>query len=943
MLTDEEQQGLVSGTPQVTQQPQSPFVTIWGYIQTLILLVLIFFLIKFASLNKHPLKEQIQIPITDIIADEPLPKLDDQDNQILQFLLNQDELSTQIDDIFVPQEDFEEFDFEADPWQEGLQRGWKFKNGLRLIVEEFDKGKTTIIFDIAYGYHDDIQKNDNLLAVFEYLKQNQCTDKTSFQLQPFQSQLIIEVDNSELEECLIQFYDSLQSDIHPTSIDPLYEKIGLLLTVVEYKLEDRKPEYGDSGQLQYYFSQITSNYQVQLKIKSPLTEEDIYMVVSESKLTSQKYGQKVQEGFVFDPILYHYIKVNSNETYNLLFYPVSKRQAEFFVHLLQLKTQNSFQLLTNITFTLYPNSEYLILQTESNDYQSTIKYVYSFASYLKRQTEKNIMNVHKDFINFQIINNRLIDDIEFTKKVFNQFLDQIQTGMIYIQLGQFLYQDITITKDDIQTQNIVNQKFGNLEYSANLFDYSSATDLDEQFISNLRMPNLTNYIPTDNGIIKLYTQSQMESTQISLKDPEIFDNLISTEPEIVQTTPIQPIEFHFQLSGHELPKYPLQISQDLWWLFQHDTRRMSMDILIHKLQQSNLVQSKAILKVAQKYIEKQFENSDAIQASFDCIVESNYKGLTFMITGWSKSFYFFFNQIVTSLQQIKDELLFNQIKQELIDDFNQAYTERMQFYALQYLFPKLMLRPVNDPVEIINALQNLDFSTFQEYLNKMATDLRYTAFVQGNINPNDVKQILQKGTPNVYEQSTKTLLLDKKYIYNTKIQLKSPENKLNACVLFLSTGLRNYDNLATLLLYQLYFENHTELQVRFKTIGNIDGLLIYKQSTQEPWKIAQEMEDTLKSIQLTDQLKQQVINNLHNELNHEYYWDKIQNRNFAFSEIELLRDAIQSSEFNVFWQGSLTIQIYGDGNYSEQEYNKAIQNHQANYQVDHFYQSFYTY
>ena len=68
-----------------------------------------------------------------------------------------------------------------------------------------------------------------------------------------------------------------------------------------------------------------------------------------------------------------------------------------------------------------------------------------------------------------------------------------------------MYQDITITKDDIQTLNIVNQKFGNLEYSANLFDYSSATDLDEQFISNLRMPNLTNYIPTDNGIIKLYT------------------------------------------------------------------------------------------------------------------------------------------------------------------------------------------------------------------------------------------------------------------------------------------------------------------------------------------------------------------------------------------------------------------------------------------------------
>ena len=55
------------------------------------------------------------------------------------------------------------------------------------------------------------------------------------------------------------------------------------------------------------------------------------------------------------------------------------------------------------------------------------------------------------------------------------------------------------------------------------------------------------------------------------------------------------------------------------------------------------------------------------------------------------------------------------------------------------------------------------------------------------------------------------MLLDKKYIYSTKLQLKSPENKLNACVLFLSTGLRNYDNLATLLLYQLYFENHTEL------------------------------------------------------------------------------------------------------------------------------------
>lgn len=50
-----------------------------------------------------------------------------------------------------------------------------------------------------------------------------------------------------------------------------------------------------------------------------------------------------------------------------------------------------------------------------------------------------------------------------------------------------------------------------------------------------------------------------------------------------------------------------------------------------------------------------------------------------------------------------------------------------------------MLRPVNDPADIIREFQDLKFSEFSQFLTDMFSDIKYTAFVSGNIDIQNAK------------------------------------------------------------------------------------------------------------------------------------------------------------------------------------------------------------
>ncbi|CAD8046771.1 unnamed protein product [Paramecium sonneborni] len=924
MQMDEENQGLVQQSIKTPKDPETRGIlsTLCYIIQLIILILLVFLVFKYALANH----KQSSIPQIDKLNVNEIENIDDidstvvldkEDQDIMQFLTSPEDV-TQFDNI-IPEpeeEQFEELIFEAEPWNEGQLQGWQFKNGLTLIVQEKQVQIATLQFVIYHGYHDD---EYNTLFMNLLLKQ-QCSQAQLIQ-RAYMSTIIVHFKNELMETCIKNFADSLVREYTQEDLDnitnqniqtqdfDLISKIDRVLDAISLNNEIIT-EPMQIQDLQNYIELILVSNPIRLTIESALSNQEIYMIVSDTDLLEKEFGTSIIESWDLEPILYNQIRINSNQTSTILIY--TAKQDEFFKHLLLQKTQNSLQTILQCQFEILDFDFLAINIQECNTNSITLaNAIYNFASFLKRQNEKTLLNCHKDFYNLQILYQKYVEDKEFSKKDLNAIIDNIQSGVIIIEQGQFIYQELkTLNKEDFLNSNFVNKKVDSIEYSNILLDYTSVSNLDEQLISQLKLPNLSSYIPIEQPNYNYYTTNQIIPPNITLSEPQIKnDSPNDIDPVYKPLTPYVQLDLNQTQKNYAIPILtPLQISQELWWQYDNQTNRVFLGILFYKpINGYSIAKSKAILKVAQMYIEQ--SNLDAVSAGFNFQVESSLKGLSFMLSGWSLTFETVKNQVLSNIKEIKDESKFKSIKEDLKNQFQEYYFQKTQFYLVQYWLPKLMLRPVNDPADIIKEFQDLKFNEFSQFLTDMFSDIKYTAFISGNIDIQNAKQLVQEYHPNDIETITKTLQIDKNLIHIIKLPAKQ---KQNAVLKYFSVGKRDYLSLAALLLLQLHFESQSTVQVSFKSIGCVDGILFYNQGIDSVIKLNEQIQLLIEQQKFDlNNLKDQLI--LHYQNNDEFLWDKIYNRNYEFNEIIEIKnqiDNVQISDFHGILQ-SETLSIFG--------------------------------
>ncbi|CAD8138320.1 unnamed protein product [Paramecium pentaurelia] len=925
MQMDEENQGLVHQDVKKPKDPETRGIlsTICYIIQLIILILLVFLVFKYALANHKqssqiPQIQQLKVNETENIDDiDDTVVLDKEDQDIMQFLTSPEDV-TQFDNI-IPEpeeEQFEELIFEAEPYNEGQLQGWQFKNGLTLIVQEKQVEIATLQFVIYHGYHDD---DYNTLFMHLLLKQ-QCSQAQLIE-RAYMSTITTHFKNELMETCIRKFADSLvreytQDDldninseqIQTNDIDLIF-KIDRVLDAISLNNEIMT-EPMQIQDLQNYIELILVSNPLRLTIESALSNQEIYMLVSDTQLLQKEFGTSIIDSWDLEPILYNQIRINSNQTSTILIYPA--KQDEFFKHLLLQKTQNSLQTILKCQFDIL-DFDFLAINIQECDVDSITlaNAIYNFGSFLKRQNEKTLLNCHKDFYNLQILYQKYIEDKEFSKKDLNAIIDNIQSGVIIIQQGQFIYQELkTLNKEDFLNSNFVNKKIQSIEYSNILLDYTIVSNIDEQLISQLKLPNLSQYIPLELPNYNFYTTNEIVPINITLQEPQLMnDSPNDIEPVYKPLTPYIPLDLDQSQKNYLIPILtPLQISQELWWQYDNHTNRVFLGILFYKpINGYSIAKSKAILKIAQMYIEQ--SSLDAISAGFNFQVESSYKGLSFMLSGWSLTFEAVKNQVLSNIKEIKDESKFTIIKEDLRNQFQEYYFSKTQFYLVQYWLPKLMLRPVNDPADIIREFQDLKFNEFSQFLTDMFSDIKYTAFISGNIDIQNAKQLVQEYHPNDIETITKTLQINKNLIHIIKLPSKQ---KQNAVVKYFSVGKRDFLTTAALLLLQLHFESQQTIQVSFKSIGCVDGLLFYNQGIDSVIKLNEQIQQLIEQQKYDlNNLKDRLI--LHYSNNDEFLWDKIYNRNYAFNEINEIKNQIENVQISDF-QGILqseTLSIFG--------------------------------
>ncbi|CAD8054041.1 unnamed protein product [Paramecium sonneborni] len=924
MQMDEENQGLVQQHMKKPKDPETRGIlsTLCYIIQLIILIFLVFLVFKYALANH----KQSSIPQIDKLNVNEIENIDDidstvvldkEDQDIMQFLTSPEDV-TQFDDI-IPEpeeEQFEELIFEAEPWNEGQLQGWQFKNGLTLIVQEKQVQIATLQFVIYHGYHDD---EYNTLFMNLLLKQ-QCSQAQLIQ-RAYTSTIIIHFKNELLETCIRNFADSLVREYTQDDLDninnqniqtedlDLISKIDRVLDAISLNNEIMTEPMQIQDLQNYIDLKLISN-PIRLTIESSFSNQEIYMIVSDTELLEKEFGTYIIDSWDLEPILFNQIRINSNQTSTILIY--TAKQDEFFKHLLLQKTQNSLQNILQCQFEIL-DFEFLAINIQECDQDSITlaNAIYNFASFLKRQNEKTLLNCHKDFYNLQILYQKYVEDKEFSKKDLNAIIDNIQSGVIIIQQGQFIYQELkTLNKEEFLNSNFVNKKVDSIEYSNILLDYTNVSNLDEELISKLKLPNLSQYIPIEQPNYNFYTTNQIIPLNITLSEPQINnDSPNEIDPGYKPLSPYVPLDLDQTQKNYLIPILtPLQISQELWWQYDNQTNRAFFGILFYKpINGYSIAKSKAILKVAQMYIEE--SNLDAVSAGFNFQVESSLKGLSFMLSGWSLTFEAVKNQLLSNIKEIKDESKFKSIKDNLKNQFQEYYFQKTQFYLIQYWLPKLMLRPVNDPADIIREFQDLKFNEFSQFLTDMFSESKYTAFISGNIDIQNAKQLVQEYHPNDIETITKTLQIDKNLIHIIKLPAKQ---KQNAVLKYFSVGKRDYLSLSALLLLQLHFESQQAIQVSFKSIGCVDGILFYNQGIDSVIKLNEQIQHLIEQQRYDlDNLKDRLI--LHYQNNDEFLWDKIFNRNYEFNEIIEIKNEInnvQISDFHGILQ-SEALSIFG--------------------------------
>ncbi|CAD8131013.1 unnamed protein product [Paramecium sonneborni] len=351
--------------------------------------------------------------------------------------------------------------------------------------------------------------------------------------------------------------------------------------------------------------------------------------------------------------------------------------------------------------------------------------------------------------------------------------------------------------------------------------------------------------------------------------------------------------------------------------------------------ESTLVEGKTMLKLQQKFYtelsKKQFQQQ--ILFGYELSFKETINGLNIQMLSNSEK-QSEFQDKVFDLMDTDDEQLFIYVKDLLSQDIKRFHDQKLSLLTQQYYLPKIMLRPVSSPQEILDELVKIDYQKFQIFQAKLLTS-KIQILNLRNILPND----------SVFEDSQETYISKTLNLKGQNLQYKvkreSNIDTSSSVLNYYQTGLRNLENTAKLYFYadflsqysNNYFSMEQQIQIKRKALGCADGLQIYMQGVN-PIKGKEQIDQFIKqaNIYLNKQLdedildqKTQTINRLYSEIKFtsiqeegQFIWDKIVNKNYAFTEIqdviryldEVFPQKLRECQ-NLTMQGSISVLVYG--------------------------------
>ncbi|CAD8143139.1 unnamed protein product [Paramecium pentaurelia] len=535
----------------------------------------------------------------------------------------------------------------------------------------------------------------------------------------------------------------------------------------------------------------------------------------------------------------------------------------------------------------------------------------------------------------------------FDKDEFDQYLSNLANNFIVLIGSENFQYNSTYEsqKDDsiFILDAILNKIHQGFTYD--LKPLVKLFELNNQY--QFQLPAISPFLPENLAIISVCQEpvykiqgfgfQQVDDLSLTVKDGK-FDGSREPKFETVEYVCEFPLP-DFQVDCLEKEKNaqfsltPFQIASNVWWKPSRLGAMVFTGLFIEK-PESTLAQGKTMLKLLQKYyteLSKRLFQQEFL-FGYELSFKETINGLNVQMLSYSEK-QSEFQDKVFDLMGIDDEQLFYYVKDLLNKDIKRFHDQKLSLLTQQYYLPKIMLRPINTPQEIINVLDEVDYQKFLEFQGSLLSS-KIEVLNIGNILPND----------SAFEDSQETYLTrtlnlkgqNLKYI----VQRESNNDMTSSVLNYYQTGLKNIETTSKLYFYadflqsysNNYFKMGQQVLIKRKPLGCADGLQVYMQGVlpsegnEEIEKFLKQANLDLSNLQDEDILEQKLytINKLYNEIKFkslqeegQFIWDKIVNKNYAFNEIQdvirYLDDAFPQKLrecANLVMQGQMSVQVY---------------------------------
>ncbi|CAK74875.1 unnamed protein product (macronuclear) [Paramecium tetraurelia] len=852
----------------------------------------------------------------------------------------------------------------------------ELQNGLKILYIQSPTEGINLVVSINIGSINDPQEYPGLTELmFRCLQTNfQVEVHEQFTFLKVQLNLLEEL-NAKLKELFIIFTQPMFVDIVKNAKE-LYEKM----------MNDSK-----SAHFQYV-SQFLNSL-ANLKELSILSVEQDYLYqfytehISSDSISfvfkSQEEYETLQSRLLTSDLMklknlhkYHDPTYENN-------YPQSRQILKFrsdtdLLQLLSISDELSCQRFLSyllpkpFTGSIQENQLSITLDVEVGNALNTINKFISFLSFLQSADETQLTYLYSQMLATEelLFNTKYQEDLTkisqnlfkdpiyglkgeesfpiFDKDEFDQYLTNLQNNFI-ILIGsdnfQFDPNHKSINDDSIFIVDAVLNKL-HQEFQYDLKLVTKKFDETNQY--QFQLPSLSTFLPENLALVSVCQAPTQYNTQDESKSQvdDLINSVKDGKYDGSQLIKFETIEFKCEFpmpnfmnncteqeKAAQISLVPFQISSNVWWKPSRLGAMVFTGLFIEK-PESTLVEGKTMLKLLQKFYtelsKKQFQQE--ILFGYELTFKETINGLNIQMLSYSEK-QSEFQDKVFDLMSTDDEQLFIYVKDLLSQDIKRFHDQKLSLLTQQYYLPKILLRPVSSPQEILDELVKIDYQSFQMFQAQVLAS-KIQILNLGNILPSD----------SVFEDSqemyiTRTLNLKGQNL-KYKVKRESSIDNMSSVLNYYQTGLKNLENTAKLYFYadflQLYANNYfpmgQQVTIKRKPLGCADGLQIYLQGAS-PKKGKEQIDQFLKQAniylnklldeEILDQ-KSQTIIKLSNEIKFktlqeegQFVWDKIVNKNYAFTEIqdviryldEAFPQKLRECQ-NLTLQGSISVQVY---------------------------------